>query len=61
MDKVVVVFGDVHGRSDKLIALFDQAYRQYPGYEIEFHTLGDLIDRGPDSKGVLDLCVEHQV
>lgn len=61
LDKAVVVFGDVHGRSDKLLALFDLAYQRYPGMELQFHTLGDLIDRGPDSKGVLDLCVEHQV
>jgi hypothetical protein len=28
---------------------------------MEIWSLGDLIDRGPDSKGVLDLCLENRV
>lgn len=56
---VSFVFGDVHGRSDKLDQIIQQAIAKYG--EVDFYTLGDLIDRGPDSKGVLDLCVEHKV
>jgi hypothetical protein len=50
----VAFIGDVHGWSDRLAAVL----RQVPGPLV---FMGDLIDRGPDSRGVLgrvrDLCV----
>lgn len=54
------IFGDVHGESDKLARILDQARSQTDG-PVEIWSLGDLIDRGPDSKGVLDLCLENRV
>lgn len=56
----VFAFGDVHGRSDLLGELHqmiseDLAMRP-PGRSIVI-GLGDYIDRGPDSTGVLDLLI----
>jgi serine/threonine protein phosphatase 1 len=54
------VVGDIHGRSDLLDQIVDKINR-----DIEHHgrrecltiTLGDYVDRGPDSRGVLErLC-----
>jgi serine/threonine protein phosphatase 1 len=50
--------GDVHGRLDLLHALLEQIdadIRTRPSGEIVLAFLGDLIDRGPDSRGVIDL------
>lgn len=58
-ESVIVVFGDVHGRADLLAKLIETANAKYG--EVEYVTLGDLIDRGPDSKGVIQLCVDHKI
>ena len=54
------IFGDVHGDRDRLARLLDQAYEASPG-AVEVYSVGDLVDRGRDSKGVIDLCIEHGV
>ncbi len=54
----VFAIGDIHGRSDLLAALIDQAAREPKLRErraIVF--LGDLVDRGPDSLGAIDLAM----
>ena len=56
-DMRLYVIGDIHGRSDLLDRMVDEIHR-----DIESHesgecltvTLGDYVDRGPDSRGVLD-------
>jgi serine/threonine protein phosphatase 1 len=56
-DKRVYIIGDIHGRSDLLDRMVNAIYR-----DIEKHswresltiTLGDYVDRGPDSRGVLE-------
>jgi hypothetical protein len=53
------MFGDVHGKSDLLARLFTEAKSRYGA--CQFLTLGDLIDRGPDSRGVIELCVTEGV
>ncbi|WP_148598659.1 metallophosphoesterase [Aquisphaera giovannonii] len=50
-----IAIGDIHGCSAALAALID-AIRPTPGDTII--TLGDYINRGPDSKGVLDRLIE---
>jgi serine/threonine protein phosphatase 1 len=55
MPRRIVAIGDVHGCSAALGALID-AIRPRP--EDTIVTLGDYIDRGPDSKGVLDRLIE---
>jgi len=55
------VIGDIHGRSDLLHGLlrkiaFDAAKLE-PQTKRELIFLGDYIDRGPDSRGVIDLIL----
>jgi serine/threonine protein phosphatase 1 len=52
--------GDVHGRADLLAQLFseiDADLKAHPAPRAIQIFLGDYIDRGPDSRGVLDLLV----
>ncbi|MCX6853419.1 MAG: metallophosphoesterase [Verrucomicrobia bacterium] len=49
-----LVIGDIHGCSVALRTLLD-AVR--PGPEDVLITLGDYVDRGPDSKGVIDILI----
>lgn len=55
--------GDVHGCRDLLAAMHDRIFREIeadrPADWRVIH-LGDYVDRGPDSKGVLDLITEAQ-
>ena len=54
----ILAVGDIHGRSDLLAALIDEAAREPKRLEkraIVF--LGDLVDRGPDSLGAIDLAI----
>jgi serine/threonine protein phosphatase 1 len=51
------VIGDIHGRLDLLDKMVDEIRRdidQNPARESLTVTLGDYVDRGPDSRGVLD-------
>jgi Calcineurin-like phosphoesterase len=51
------VIGDIHGRSDLLDKMVDQISRDLaanPASDCLIVTIGDYIDRGPDSRGVLD-------
>jgi serine/threonine protein phosphatase 1 len=56
-DKRLYIIGDIHGRSDLLDRMVNAIYR-----DIDKHgwrenltiTLGDYVDRGPDSRGVLE-------
>jgi serine/threonine protein phosphatase 1 len=50
-----IAIGDIHGCRDALAALMDAIQ---PGPEDTVITLGDYIDRGPDSRGVLDLLLD---
>src|SRR5271165_2370661 len=58
-DAEVFAIGDIHGRSDLLRALIDEAARE-PRLRTRrvLLFLGDLVDRGPDSLGTIDLAVE---
>ena len=62
-DVVLYGIGDIHGRSDCLArvqALIDHDIAQRGGGErvVEIY-LGDYIDRGPDSRGVIDLLLQR--
>src|SRR5271155_3438864 len=57
-EQEIFAVGDIHGRSDLLAALIDEAQREPRLREkraIVF--LGDLVDRGPDSLGAIDLAI----
>src|SRR5215471_4400812 len=51
----IVAIGDIHGCSAALKALLEN-FRPLPTDTIV--TLGDYIDRGPDSRAVLDLLLD---
>ena len=55
--KTTVAIGDTHGELTKLTSLMDHV-RRFLGdaafSEASFVFLGDYVDRGPDSRGVID-------
>jgi calcineurin-like phosphoesterase family protein len=56
-DMRLYVIGDIHGRSDLLDRMVDEIHRDIESHESGEYltvTLGDYVDRGPDSRGVLD-------
>jgi Calcineurin-like phosphoesterase len=56
-NKRVYVIGDIHGRSDlldKMVEEIERDLRKNPAADGLTVTLGDYVDRGPDSRGVLD-------
>jgi serine/threonine protein phosphatase 1 len=57
----VYVIGDIHGRLDLLDRLIDEIARDAKerGGSSLTVTLGDYIDRGPDSRGVLDRLLSN--
>lgn len=52
--------GDTHGCFDKLTELLDQCHRFASGRPSRFIFLGDYIDRGPDSRGVIQTVLDLQ-
>lgn len=58
--ELVYAVGDIHGRSDLLAALLDQIEADAAESAATRRSLvfvGDYIDRGPDSRGVVELCL----
>ena len=53
-DLITYAIGDVHGCLDPLTALVDLCMRHCAGRPMRLVFLGDYIDRGPDSRGVID-------
>ena len=56
--ELVYAVGDIHGRSDLLAALLrliEADAAQAPAAKATLVFLGDYIDRGPDSRGVIDI------
>jgi serine/threonine protein phosphatase 1 len=52
--------GDIHGSLQKLCDLIAQCERHADGRPASFIFLGDYIDRGPDSAGVVDTVMRLQ-
>lgn len=58
IDGPVAVIGDVHGQTDKLRKIIEKLAR-VPGMSDRWIVfIGDLVDRGPDPKGSVDLYCE---
>ncbi|MCM8556613.1 metallophosphoesterase family protein [Sphingomicrobium sediminis] len=57
--KRVYAIGDVHGCDKQLKKLLKRIRKDLEGYEGKSHLvfLGDYIDRGPDSRGVIDRLI----
>ncbi|WP_437228701.1 metallophosphoesterase [Planctomicrobium sp. SH661] len=54
----VAVIGDVHGQLDQLRIVLKQL-AELPDYDRRWIVfIGDLVDRGPDPKGAIDLILE---
>ncbi len=56
MTSPIYAIGDIHGHLDKLEEVMDQIVAD-GGRDAEVVFLGDLVDRGPDSKGVIDFVM----
>lgn len=52
----IAIIGDIHGCVDELIALHEKLRAENI---TEIYHLGDLVDRGPDSVGVVRYCREN--
>lgn len=58
---MIYAFGDIHGRLDLLTQAVEQAYdfaRIVGDTDVQLVFLGDYVDRGPDSKGVVEKLIE---
>jgi serine/threonine protein phosphatase 1 len=58
----VYIIGDIHGRSDLLDSMIDQIHGDFAKNKVRdclTITLGDYVDRGPDSRGVLDRLAQN--
>ena len=52
--------GDVHGCLDQLQRLIERCLDHGGGRPSRFVFIGDYIDRGPDSRGVIDFLIAWQ-
>lgn len=55
----IYAIGDIHGQLERLREAHDRILRD-GGEEAKIVHVGDLIDRGPDSRGVVELLMEGQ-
>ena len=54
----VAVIGDVHGQVDQLLTVLDQL-RSLPNFEQRWIVfIGDIVDRGPDPKGAMEIICD---
>lgn len=56
--KELVLISDIHGCHKTLLALLEKAN---PNGDREVYFLGDMIDRGPNSRGVLEYAIANAV
>lgn len=54
----MLIIGDVHGCIETFEALLDKPECKE---ETEIYTVGDLIDRGPDSRACVQLCIDRGI
>lgn len=59
-DEITFAIGDVHGCFDKLRALLSSCEQLSAGRQARHVLLGDYIDRGPDSRKVVDFLIAQQ-
>jgi serine/threonine protein phosphatase 1 len=60
--KLTYAIGDIHGHLNSLVQLLDhiETHRQYCDAESTIICVGDYVDRGPNSKGVIELLMKKQ-
>lgn len=59
MTQPIYAIGDIHGQASQLDRALDLIARD-GGSQAEIVFLGDLVDRGPDSRGVIDRLLRGQ-
>lgn len=52
----MLIIGDVHGCIKTFEKLLEECKE-----ETEIYTVGDLIDRGPDSRACIQLCIDREI
>ena len=57
MKNKFAVIGDIHGCYEALSELYGKIIR----HTAEVYSVGDLIDRGPDSKKVIQFCIDNNI
>ena len=60
MNALTYAVGDVHGRLDLLELAFDRIAAHAGAREHRVVMLGDYVDRGPESAGVIDFLIRRQ-
>lgn len=55
----LVAIGDIHGCYETMQALINKVKAQYPNEELQFIFLGDYVDRGPNSRDVVQYLIDH--
>ena len=55
----IYAIGDIHGRLDRLLDAHERIVRD-GGRDAQVVHLGDLIDRGPESRGVVEFLMDGQ-
>lgn len=53
----IAVIGDIHGCYFELCKLYNKLIY----YTREIYSVGDLVDRGPDSKSVIQFCIDNNI
>ena len=53
----VAIIGDIHGCHKELVELLDKL----PNDIVKIYSVGDLIDRGPESKAVVQECIDRGI
>ncbi|MCX6159244.1 MAG: metallophosphoesterase [Ignavibacteriae bacterium] len=56
-NKKIAVIGDIHGCFDELQDLYEKIF----AFTDEVYSVGDLIDRGPDSRQVIQFCIDNNI
>lgn len=58
LDYPIIAVGDLHGRLDNLQQLVEALERRPEWPDCALVFLGDFVDRGPDSRGTIELVLE---
>ena len=56
-NKTIAVIGDIHGCYKQLLDL----YKKIKLHTDEVYSVGDLIDRGPNSKYIIQFCMDNNI
>jgi serine/threonine protein phosphatase 1 len=58
IDNITIAIGDIHGMAKPFALLLSHLERRFAGSDIRFILLGDLIDRGAESRQVVAMAIK---